>query len=102
MEVGGEGCLKAGFGGKVFGNAAGEVIVALEAEGAGTAGELVEAVEVEGPEGVGGSERVGWGDAAAFGSAGAAGGWGDVGRWYAETSGRWAQMLVHQQHDTHS
>ena len=72
MEVGNEGGLEAGFGGEVFGDAAGEAVVAAEAEGAATTRELVEAVEVEGMERMGGGDGLGGSDGAA--GAGAAGG----------------------------
>ena len=47
VEVGCEGGFEARFGGEVFGDAAGELVVAADAERAAATRKLVEAVEVE-------------------------------------------------------
>ena len=69
MEVDNEGGFKGGFGGEVVGGASGELVVAAEAEGAGTAGELVQAEGVKWVEGVAGVDWFGGGDRAASGGA---------------------------------
>lgn len=79
MQVGGEGGFEGGFGGEVLCCAAGEGVVAFDSEGAGTAGELVEAEAVEGVEGMGGGDGLGGGDGTAFGGAAAGGSGGDGG-----------------------
>ena len=52
MEVGSEGGFQGGFGGEVLSDATGEAVMAAEAEGAAATCELVEAVKVEGEEGM--------------------------------------------------
>ena len=84
MEVGGEGGFEVGFRGEVVGGTAGEEVVAAEAEPTASAGELVEAVAVEGEEGMGGVDWFGGGDGAALWPAAARGGGGNGRRGDAE------------------
>ena len=80
VEVGGEGGVEVAFGGEVGGGTAAKLVVAAEAEGAASTGELVEAVEAEVVEGVADDEGFGSGDGAASGGAAEGGGGGDGGR----------------------
>ena len=57
MKVGYEGGFEGGFSGEMIGGAAGKLVMAFEAVGAASAGELVEAVEVERVKGVAGGGR---------------------------------------------
>ena len=68
----------------MLGGSSGKLIVALEPEGAAATGELVEAMKVEGIEGVVGIDWLGDGEGAALWGAAGGGDWGDCGRWEAE------------------
>ena len=80
FESGMEGSFEVPFLSEAGGGTAGEVVVTAEAEGAGSARELVEAVEVEGVEGVLRGERLAGVDPAAFAGASKGGSGGDGGR----------------------
>ena len=85
VEVDCEGGVEVTLGAEVVGDAAGEFVVAAEAQGAAAAGELVVAVAAEEEEAVGGEERLGGVDGAAVGGAAEVGGCGgEGGRWDAK------------------
>jgi hypothetical protein len=80
FESGMEGGFEVPFFSEAGGGTTGEVVVTAEAEGAGSARELVEAVEVKGVEGVLRGERLAGVDPAAFAGASEGGSGGDGGR----------------------